>query len=384
MSVLLPWKRTTKTVDRRHGMNRTRDAATPKPPKRIKTILLGLGLAAASVTLAVMMWSNRASGLLRRAAKVWETDSLISYSGGHCVASQGSRLFFMGPSGIVAELPRTLRQAAICGDRLYALDDTGLLTCDSKGKAAFLCRSPAEERLFDCHGYGNALLMRPSGSGVYGESWLLRAVSSGGTQLWEVLLPGIPSIAASSGATLALGLRDIAAGGVMSVVRIDALSGAAAWTRPVGSGQWRSIAVGSRGDIAYATSTHVAVIEAAGTEKWRHSFEAGADVVAFTEKAVLIARTASSTHPVLTAHSQDGSVMWEAGLPSRPHGLIPGVTSIVALCQSHVIGFSVEDGNREVYLATRDLPLALVGDVLLLGKSGGAYLLRLDMNEARR
>ena len=91
----------------------------------------------------------------------------------------------------------------------------------------------------------------------------------------------------------------------------------------------------------------------------------------------------SPAQPLVTVLSEAGQVIWEHPVPSPAHSLIYGESIVVALCQTHVVGFSLRDGHREFSFTTRDLPLALGDGLVLLGKDSGACLVDLDTNLTR-
>lgn len=383
MSVLLPWKREVNNEVR----HRPRNNPAAPPQKRslgcLRAALLVLGMVLASVSVVEEIWQSAAARRLRAYERIWEADRVLSYTGEYCVADKGGEMSFMGPFGRIEDLPSYVEQAVISGDRLYALDSTQLLTCDTKGKTTVLCSVTPGERLMTCQGSECAFLARPGHSGRFGEPWMLRAVSPEGEVLWDRTLPGIPDIAVATGSGIVLGLRDIAAGGVLSVMKIESATGQMRWIRPAGNGMWRDIAAAEPGLTVCATSRQALILDAAGEELWSRSLGGEVRAAALTDRAVVLAHD-SPGHSLIEAFSHDGTPAWKVRLPSAPHALLVRCDSLVALCQNHVIGFSLEDGDRELYFRTRDTPLAMSGEVLLLSGSSGAYLLKVEMDGARR
>ena len=93
--------------------------------------------------------------------------------------------------------------------------------------------------------------------------------------------------------------------------------------------------------------------------------------------------SSSVSRAFLTVYSQDGQGCWQHPLPSPAHSLLLREGVVVALCQTHVIGFSLRDGRKDFFFTTRDLPLAMGDGLVLFGKQSGAYLVRFDTSRTR-
>lgn len=382
MSVLLPWQRHPKLVG---PIQSYRQKNRPRHRRRstaafLSRILTYLGLALAVYTLVHAVSDYRVRFISAEFPTLWQAESILAYSGPYAVVETSDRTVLMGPSGVICELPREVRQAVFSRDRVYAVDESRLLTCDARARVYHICDIHKDEKLVACSGYENALLVRPEKSGQFGEPWVLRAVTAGGATLWAVNLPGIPAVEATTSNAITLGLRDISAGGQLYLANLDALAGTVLWVRRAGTGAWRGLAVDADGSVVYATSTEVALVDSYGNENWSYTPGGEVTAVSVAEDSVIVAHN-SPGYPLVEALSSAGEPIWKARVPTAPHSIHIDGMRAVALCQSHVIGFSLEDGTRERYLATRDLPLSLADGALLMCGESGAYLLKTEENE---
>ncbi len=364
-------------------MARAQRPATGRPrrPRRLGLLLLLAGLAFATLRFHEAFQDGTLPRPMSGGSKVWEVSTPRCVDGLYALAGEDEGSALYGPSGKIALLPEAPGQAVISDGTVYVTDGTSLNAYGPDG--ALTATRPVEpgERLLACSGLSGVLAFMPAG-GAYGEQWMLRAVSASGTIAPRIPLPGVPSKAAKHGNLLYIGLRDIASGGLARLACARADSGSLLWTLPLDHGHWRAIIPARDGAILYATSQSAGMVGPDGGVL--AIFPVRGEIWAATWEGVCVALChGSSSRAFLTLYSQDGQVIWQHRLPSPAHSLLFREGVIVALCQTHVIGFSLRDGRKESFFATRDLPLAVGDGLVLFGKDSGAYLVRFDQSRTR-
>jgi outer membrane protein assembly factor BamB len=380
MSVLLPWTRKKSTGGPRLPSGKPRPARPRTWARALRVLLVLVGLAALFLTVREALLDGTFPRPLPGGSKVWEVNDLECSGGLYVVAYEDGWAFY-GPTGKIVSLPEGSEQAVISDCRAYATAGSSIHGYGSDGRLLMTQAKEPGERLLPCRGLSGILAIRPSGSS-YGEPWALRAISDGGEVFPQVSLPGIPAEAAKQGDRLYIGLRDIASGGIARLACAEIASGNVLWCVPLGSGHWRSIIPLSGGKVLYVTSQSAGIVGWDG-ELTGSLAASGPIWTAAWEKGNVILGHGPSKEPLITVFSEDGQVAWKRKTPSMAHGLVLVDDALVALCQTHVIGFSLRDGRRVFSFSTRDLPLAMGESLVLFRNDKGAYLLSLDTSLSR-
>lgn len=382
MSVLLPWTRKQKSKDGRGAPAHRSLPARPRPRSRaVRLLVILAGLAAALLTVHEAYLDGTLPRPLPGGSKVWETSRLDCFEGLYALGDEPEGRAFYGPRGKIASLSRPPVQAAISGGRLYTMEGTSIYVYGPDGALSAAGTAGEGERLLPCSDLEGILMVKPA-SGGFGEQWVLRVITTGGEVFRPVHLPGIPVKAAQQGKLLYLGLRDVAAGGLSRLACADPTSGTLLWSLPLDQGHWRSVIPSPAGKTAYATSQGAGLVGPDGGLLCSFPVRGSVSAIVWENQSVIICH-GSPAQPLVTVLSEAGQVIWEHPVPSPAHSLIYGESIVVALCQTHVVGFSLRDGHREFSFTTRDLPLALGDGLVLLGKDSGACLVDLDTNLTR-
>lgn len=369
--MLLPWTR------RKPRPGPVVSARRPDPPKRMAgrsrlLILIGVvaSLFAAGEAYLGLMGGRRLPG----GTTVWEIPVLRHADGVYAVG-YGSDLAFYGPSGKVVGLPDGADDAVVSDEKVYVAAGDLIIGYGPDGRLLFSVERLPGERLMPCGGLKGILALRPEGSG-FGRPWVLRAILDTGGSSPPVRVPGLPAEGAVYGSLIFVGVRDIAAGGESFLVCADIETGEVLWSMSVGQGHFRCVIPLPGGKVFYATSEGAGM---AASGRVVRSFRVAGPVwaAAWTDGRAAVSHGAEK-NPFVTAFSEDGEELWSGRLPSPAHRLVPSGDRLVALCKTHVVGFSLRDGRREYSFKILDLPLAVEGNLVLFSRGGGAYLLSLD------
>jgi hypothetical protein len=380
MSVLLPWTR--KRGREGPGIRAGRPVPASNRPKAslLSMLFTLLGIVALLLTAREALFEGTLARMLPEGSKVWEASSLEHSGGLYAVAYENGRAFY-GPLGKIVSLPDGTEEAVISGGKAYAIAGTSIHGYGPDGKMFLTQVKEPGENLLPCKGLSGILVVRPGGGG-FGEPWVLRAVFDGGEVSPPVRLPGIPAEAAAEDGLLYVGLRDIASGGAALLTCAEVSSGKVLWCLPLGDGHFRSIIPLSSGRVFYATSKSAGVVGPGGGITCSLNLGGPVWTAAWEDETAFISHGLIS-EPFVTAFAEDGKLVWQRRTPSVAHRLVASDHALVALCQTHVVGFSLRDGRREYSFKTRDLPLAVGEGSILFGNDKGAYLMSLDINLSR-
>lgn len=256
--------------------------------------------------------------------------------------------------------------------------------------------SPGEE-VYGSLSSGPVLAAGPALGLKFGETWVLRAVASGGQTLWEQELPGPPVLLAQEGNRLWAGIIDFSSGGTPVVVSMNATTGEALWARDLQAGLWRAIGP-VNGGVAAVLDSGVSVVTAGGSLSWTFAPDrpiiAAAvveDVVVFSSGGILDGISGYLFPYAITAVIAPGKPLWTARVNQTPLSIVSWSGSgalqgqaAVALGETHVIGFSLRDGERLFGVRTGSRPVRLEGDLLLIEDRRGVRLVRFEPSPGTR
>lgn len=373
MSVLLPWTRKNRGVS--PGIPAKRPGTVSRGPRTrlLRLFFVFLGFTALFAVARKALLDRVLTRPLPEGSKVWEVASLEHCGGLYAVARENGWALY-GPSGKLTSLSDGTEEVVISGGKAYAIAGASIRGYGPDGRLFLTEASEPGEMLLPCSGLSGILAIRPAGVG-FGVPWFLRVISDRGELAPSVRLPGIPAAASRAGDLLYVGLRDIASGGATLLACAEWRSGKVLWCLPLGAGHWRSI-VASSGKALYATSSSAGIAGSGGEVICSFAVSGPIWTAAWEGETVIISH-GTLKEPYISAFSEDGQVIWQQRVPSVSHGLAASGDTLVALCQSHVVRFSLRDGGRTSSFSTRDLPLAVGEGLILFGKGDGAYLLSL-------
>lgn len=164
-------------------------------------------------------------------------------------------------------------------------------------------------------------------------------------------------------------------------------TGEVLWAKVLQPGLWRAIGA-LNGGVAAVLDSGISVLAESGSLAWTFLPDHPVITAAVIDQTVVIA-TGSSLRGLarylypyaVTAVAAPGKAIWQARMNQIPLSIVKwgeggasGGRVAVALGETHVIGFSLRDGERLFGVRTGSRPVRLEGDCLLIQDRSGLRL----------
>jgi len=349
-----------------------------------------LAAVGAGLTLAVFLALRLAS---LRLAVIWERPGagLVSAFGGRYLLKAGDAFEVWDSSGKVLDAGPLPGNPVMARDRVLSVDLNRVISVDLAGRKEEIAGSRQGETVVAFLPVGLLVTASPACGLEFGEPWNLRAIDQEGVPLWEQKLAGPPFVVSLGPGKILAGVTDLSSGGTPSVVCLDARSGEIAWTAGLERGMWRALGLSGDGGAVAVLDSGVTAVSAEGSTAWR--FTPGGPVIAaaVAEDAVFLVSGPGRRESLgallspytVEAVSSGGTLLWAARIREPLLSVLlwrqgpPGgqaAACVVALGETHVIGFSMRDGERLFSERTGFRPVNLQGDCLLVQRSQGLCL----------